>query len=350
LAVAILVLAIGRTQDGGTLTGAEEFPGRRTHNPDWCHPRKPAHERKEERIIVKVPATTLLILLTASYANSQEKDFPILTGPYLGQPAPVKEAIPFAPGIVSNGKNHSSVAISPDGNELYWSGVERKIWFTKLDGGRWTRPEVVSFCKADSFEYDNPFIATDGNTMLFTSFRPGAVSRKKETIWYSTRSPSGWLEPKAISPQVNETPLHWSISVSQNGTLYFQFQDASGKSPGGIGDIYYSKLVNGEYGKPVSIGPAINTPVTETCPHIAPDESYIVFTRFDDTNPKNTGIFISYRDSLDKWLPAKLAVGGDRKSGGLSPRISPDGKYLFFVNGGMWWMPATFIDDSRQQQ
>jgi Tol biopolymer transport system component len=291
-----------------------------------------------------------LILLATFHSSPQEEDFPYLTGPYLGQTPPLKEPVPFAPGIVSDGRNHSSVAISPDGNEIYWSGVKRKLWFTKLDGGRWTKPEVVSFCIADSFGYDNPFIATDGNTMFFTSFRPGAVSRKKETIWYAERSPSGWLEPKPITAEVNETPLHWSISVSDSGTLYFQFQDASGKSPGGIGDIYYTKLVNGEYGKPVSIGPAINTPATETCPHIAPDESYIVFTRFDETNPKNTGIFISYRDASGKWLTAKLAVGGDRKSGGLSPRISPDGKYLFYVNGGMWWRPATFIEDFRPQQ
>ena len=301
-------------------------------------------------ITLKAAATIVLFLLATFHSSSQERDFPNLTGPYLGQTPPVKDAVPFAPGIVSNGRNHSSVAISPDGNELYWSGVRRKLWFTKLEEGMWTKPEVVSFCKADTFEYDNPFIATDGNTMFFTSFRPGTVSRQKETIWYADRSPSGWLEPKPISPEVNEIPLHWSMSVSASGTLYFQFQDASGKSPGGIGDVYYSTLVNGEYGKPVSIGPAINSPATETCPHIAPDETYIVFTRFDETNPKNTGIFISYRDRSGNWLPPKLAVGGDRKSGGLSPRISPDGKYLFYVNGGMWWRPATFIEELRPQQ
>ena len=38
---------------------------------------------------------------------------------------------------------------------------------------------------------------------------------------------------------------------------------ARGKSPGGIGDIYYSKLVNGVYEKPVSIGSEINTPALE---------------------------------------------------------------------------------------
>ena len=299
---------------------------------------------------MKKPTIILLLLLAAIDISAQEKDFPKLTGPYLGQTPPVNESVIFAPEIISNGRNHSSVAISPDGNELYWSGVKRKIWFTQLESGRWTKPEVVSFCKEDSYEYDNPFITTDGNKIFFTSFRPGSVSHDKENIWYTKRTVNGWSDPKEISPEVNETPLHWSISVSDSGTLYFQFQDASGKSHGGIGDIYFSKLVNGEYKKPVSIGSAINTPATETCPHIAPDESYIVFTRFDDTNVKNTGIFISYKDKSGNWLTAVMAEGGTKEKGGLSPRISPDRKYLFYVNGGMWWMPATFIEELRPEK
>jgi ankyrin repeat protein len=293
-----------------------------------------------------------LLLVAAISLHALQTEFPQLTGPYLGQKPPVNEPVLFAPGIVSNGRNHSSVAICPDGKEIYWSMSNklRKIWFTKLERGKWTEPDVVSFCKDDSYEYDNPFITTDGNKMFFTSFRPGAVSQKKETIWYAERTQSGWSDPKPISSEVNATPLHWSISVSNSGILYFQFQDASGNSPGGIGDIYYSKLANDEYEKPVSIGSAINTPATETCPHIAPDESYIVFTRFDETNVKNTGIFISYKDKSGHWLPAVLAEGGTKEKGGLSPRISPDGKYLFYVNGGMWWMPAKFIEDLRPEE
>jgi len=283
--------------------------------------------------------------------SAQVNDFPKLTGPYLGQTPPVNEPVTFAPEIVSDGRNHSSASISPDGKEIYWAIVKnvRKIWFTKLENGKWTEPEILLFCKDDSYMYDNPFITTDGKKLFFTSFRPGAVTREKETIWYAERTSSGWSDPKPISSEVNEIPLHWSVSVSDYGTLFFQFQDTSGKSPGGIGDIYYSKYVNGEYTKPVNIGPAINTSGTETCPHIAPDESYIVFTRVL-TGPEDSGIFISYKDKSGNWLPAVMAEGGTKEKGGLSPRISPDGKYLFYVNGGMWWMPAKFIEELRPKE
>ncbi|MCX6835860.1 MAG: hypothetical protein NTW07_12175 [candidate division Zixibacteria bacterium] len=241
------------------------------------------------------------------------------------------------------------MAISPDGNEIYWD-VDNKIWFTKLENGRWTKPEMLPFCKGDSYLYRVPFIIPSGKKMFFVSTRSGAVSQEKENIWYSERTSSGWSDPKPVNAEVNALRLHWSISVSDSGTLYFQ---GSGEdSRGGSGDIYYSKLINGVHTKPVNMGPEMNTQAIETCPHIAPDESYIIFNRFDQTDPKNTGIFICYRDKSGKWLPAVMALGGSKDKGGLSPRISPDGKYLFFVRGseGMWWMPAKLVDVLRPKE
>lgn len=292
-----------------------------------------------------ISAAILLPISLNISTYAQQNDFPVLTGPYLGQTPPVDKALLFAPGIVStNAGNHSSPAFSLDGNEIYWS-MRGKIWFTRLENEIWTRPEIVSFCKDDSYAYDNPFITTDGRKMYFTSFRPGPNSTDKENIWYVERIPTGWSDPQFVSSEVNNCDLHWSISVSDSGSIYFQNRSTNQEE--GRRGIYWSKVVNGEYQKPVSIGAAINTPATETCPHVAPDESYIVFTRFDETNVKNTGIFISYKDKAGNWLPPVLVAGGDKKSGGLSPRISPDGKYLFFVNGGTFWKPATFIEALR---
>jgi len=53
--------------------------------------------------------------------------------------------------------------------------IERKIWYTMLENGKWTKPEVISFCKEDSNEYNNFFITPDGKKLFLTSFRSGAV-------------------------------------------------------------------------------------------------------------------------------------------------------------------------------
>ena len=46
--------------------------------------------------------------------------FPTLRGPYLGQELPGLEPRLFAPGMVSTGLATRDVAMTPDGNELYF--------------------------------------------------------------------------------------------------------------------------------------------------------------------------------------------------------------------------------------
>jgi len=276
--------------------------------------------------------------------DTSPKQFPRLAGSYLGQEPPAREPKLFAPDIVSsvNGDdNHSGLAISLDGKEIYWN-MRNKIWMTKLENEKWTEPEIVPFCKNDSSVYDNPFITPDGKKMFFTSGRPGSVSSDKENIWYAERNPSGWSEPKPASSDINAMMLHWSISVSNNGTLYWSGRGQD--SYGGIGDIYYSKLIDGVYSKPVHMGIEINSPDGETCPYIAPDESYIIFTRFTSTGEY---YYISYKNESNKWLPP---VRISEELQGVSPTVSPDGKYFFFNGDGIYWMSAKFIEDLRPNQ
>ena len=257
-----------------------------------------------------------------------------------GQEPAQNEPKLFAPDIVSSANeddNHSSLTISPDGKEIYWN-MRKKIWMTILGNERWTEPEIVTFSKDDQWMYDNPFITADGGKMFFTSTRSGSVSSEKENIWYVERTSSGWSEPKPVSSEINAMMLHWSISVSKAGTLYW-----AGRGQDGYGrdDIYFSRLVNGVYSKPVNIGPEINSQDGETCPYIAPDESYIIFSRLGDSGVK---FCMSYRDKNGKWLPAVLI---NNELQGVSPKISPDGKYFFFNGGGIYWMPAGFIEELR---
>jgi ankyrin repeat protein len=275
--------------------------------------------------------------------DTSPERFPELTGAYLGQTPPVGELVLFAPDIVSSSNgddNHGSIAFMPDGKEIYWN-MRSKIWMTKQENMRWTEPAIVSFCRDDSLMYDNPFITFDGKRMFFTSTRPGAVSEKKENIWYVERTSSGWSEPKPVSSEVNAMQLHWSISVSNAGTLYF---GGRGEENYGEYDIYYSQLVNGAYTKPVNMGPEINGEGTDHCPYIAPDESYIIFSRFGDAG---AGFFISYKDKSGKWLaPAKI----HEELEGACPLISPDGKFFFLNSDGIYWMPAKFVEGLRPKE
>jgi len=273
--------------------------------------------------------------------------FPELAGIYLGQDPPANEPKLFAPDIVSGADgddNHGSIAFMPDGKEIYWNMRWEgtwKIWMTKLKNNKWIEPQLAPFSKDGLTMDDNPFITPDGQKLFFTSTRTGSVSEKKENIWFVGRTSSGWSEPIPVSAEVNAMQLHWGISVSDSGTLYFggTTQDNYGGT-----DIYYSKLVNGVYSKPVNLGAEINSQDTDHCPYIAPDESYIIFSRFGRTG---RGFYISFKDQSEKWLePIKIHEYLE----GVCPLISPDGRYFFFNSDGIYWMPVKFIGGLRPKK
>jgi hypothetical protein len=277
--------------------------------------------------------TSMLLKLGASPDPQQ---FPRLTGPYLGQPPAGDELTPFAPGIVY--LDHGTVTVSPDGQEMYWpSGTA--IMMTRVQAGRWTKPAFAPFSGPSDvmFHDDVPFVTPDNKRLFFTSKRavaPGAP--EKENIWFVERTPGGWSEPRPVGPAVNAMGLHWQVSVSNAGTLYFAGR--SEKDNYGSTDIYCSRLVNGEYAEPINLGSAVNTKDGESQPFVAPDESFILFYRAAGQIPS---AYASFKGPDGRWLPA---VTFDLPWMGAGLIVSPDGKYLF---AGGQWKSATFIDELR---
>jgi len=92
------------------------------------------------------------------------------------------------------------------------------------------------------------------------------------------------------------------------------------------------------------MGAEINGEGTDHCPYIAPDESFIIFSRFGDAG---AGFFISYKDKSGKWLaPVKI----HEELEGACPLISPDGKFFFLNSDGIFWMPAKFVEGLRPKK
>jgi len=129
--------------------------------------------------------------------------------------------------------------------------------------------------------------------------------------------------------------LHWQVSVSRSGTLYF-----GGTAEGNYGllDIYCSKYVNGEYTKPVNLGPVVNSNDGEMMPCIAPDESFLIFYKVILQRPS---LYVSFRAKDGQWLPPKMF---ERLSARVGAILSLDGKYLFIDNR---WVSANIIEGLR---
>jgi len=301
--------------------------------------------------------TETMDLLRTAGAEQGPQRFPKTSKPYLGMTPPGNWPELFAPDIVStNWGNHSSVAFSPDGELALWSayfipsdsgyGVGGMV-FSEIRDGQWTAPQAPSFVRDENSHDDVPFFSEDGKKLYFLSRRslePGGRPIK-ENIWIVDKTADGWGEPYIAPGAVNSIQMHWQFSVANSGTIYFAGEDANSL---GRDDIYKSTLVDGVYTTPVNLGAVINTETTETCPYIAPDESYLLFaTAGHQSMDGEITLHISWRKVDGGWTePVSTRIGG------LCPMLSPDGKYLFYNGGngtyeGICWMKADYLQTLR---
>ncbi len=318
----------------------------------------------------------------------QIASFPVLTGEYLGQQPPGIEAELFAPGIVSTGMYTRDVAMTPDGTEMFFGvsvGGLTVIMQTKVEDGRWTRPEVAPFSANPDYMSLEPFVSPDGRKLYFLSNRPrdgGVMSPESigawvnQDIWVVDRTADGWSEPYNLGPPVNSADEEYFPSVTRDGTIYFT------RTPSGTREsyIYRSRLVDGQYTEPERLGPEVNSTASQFNAFVVPDESYLILSVFGrEDSMGSMDYYIVFRSEDDEWSrPINLGEEVNTARGGeFSPYVSPDGKYFFFMstrsrpaesmpeqlsldflqevfdgpqngNSDIYWIEAGFIEDLRR--
>jgi len=300
----------------------------------------------------------LIFMLSLSLiAVSENKDFPVIKGPYFGKIAPVGRAEVFMNGVISIlNEDKMCAAFSPDGREFYFNARYKGNWaifMTKEVDRQWTRPKPMPFT---SDYTDRDFtMAPGGKTILFGSNRPksgGAGKSESLNIFVTERIPSGgWSDPRNIGDPVNTTRNENYPSMARTGNLYFFTQKEDGL--GGC-DIYVSKYVDGRYQPPRNLGAAINSEQHDWDAIIAPDESFIIFSSKD--RPDSIGaqdLYISFKKVDGGWTAAKnMGPAVNSFHDEICPSLSLDGKCLFFTSrrrgkADIFWIDAKIVEDLR---
>lgn len=236
---------------------------------------------------------------------------------------------------------HSAPTFSPDGKTVWWAGsfASQRVYVSHYQDGNWTDQEQVSFSETIS-SYRDPFISPDGSRFFFisTAPKPGQNGNGKENIWMMEWESDGWTEPHPLPDAVNNLSLHWTVSVASNNDLYFT------ANFDGNPEIVKSAFIDGEYTEPVLLGEPVNSEFLEFTPNIAPDQSYLLFSRAED-NQSPARLYITY--AIDDGWSEPILVENVKEC--ISPIVTPDRKKVIYLmsNAELWWRDTSFVEELR---
>lgn len=302
--------------------------------------------------------TKLALLSISTIITGQSNEKLNYNSKYLGQKEPDSNPELFAPGLVSVGNGvHGNVVFNSDFTEAAWhpnypiDGREL-IYIVKFKNGKWADPFEFYFSK--NHNYAEPFYSYDNKRLLFLSGDIGpSGNAENEKIYYVERIGDSWSAPKILGD--NLPAFHWQFSLDKEDNLYF-----GGKSDDKKGEIYYSQYIKGEYQVPIRLPETINSGSSEFSPFISPDNSYLVFVRMIElpNSPPKTNLFVSFKEQSGRWSPAQnlsaKIIHQDKAQIEMigAPRITPDGKYLFYCyfNGKghmVYWISTKVVEELR---
>ena len=296
-----------------------------------------------------------LLVLFASMSAIAQDEWPVLSGPYLGQEPPGMTPEIFAPGLISlDGERELNAVYSPDGRIFMFTrsvdGVFKMFFSFQQEDGTWQEPRMAPPSRTYPGHADADMaFSPDGGWVYFISNRPLAgYSLERYNIWRSRVTPYGLVTPEPLGPHINGPDHELYPLLVADGSLYFsaEREDSVGRR-----DSYRAQYRDGEFDSPENLGPGINGPTDEGDIYVSPDETYIIHVSAE--RPDGLGgadLYVSFRQDDGSWGKGiHMGDGINSAEADYCPMVTPDGKYFYFTQGNdVMWMDAGIIDTYRK--
>ena len=266
----------------------------------------------------------------------------VLVAASVFSPAAVADATRFAPDTLSDAREQWRLTFDAAGTTVFFAASDGFFPFTRqatiygsrLVDGAWSKPEVAPF--SGRHPDIDPVLTADGNTIFFSSIRG---ERGDIDLWRVDREGEGWGEPVRLGDEVNSSGDELYPSIGPDGTLYFA-SGPSRPAAGQHYDIYEARPDGAGFAPRVALPAAINTaPVDgggpqdawEFNPEISADGNLLVFTSLRPGGQGLGDLYASQRVD-GEWSAARNlgpAINSDADE--YHPTLSRDGRTLYFV-------------------
>lgn len=154
--------------------------------------------------------------------------------------------------------------------------VNEDIFVTRTVGNGWSKAEMFETINS-RYNEGSAYLSQDGKTLFFS--RCGAPNGFGNCDLFVSKYQGDtlWSEPENMGEVVNSNGWDSHPTLNNTGdTLYFASDRAGGF---GLSDIYFTtKNSKGEWGKPLNLGPIINTRGNEVSPFLHPDYPVLYFS------------------------------------------------------------------------
>jgi hypothetical protein len=285
---------------------------------------------------------------------------PARAGFTFGEPVEAVSTIPVLDPL------HDGIdCFSSDGLEIYLESNRPggqggwDLWVLRRasPSAPWQAPENPGPAINGAHDEWEASISSDGLTLYFGSNRPGGCGGNDIYMTKRATKSGPWGPPVNMGPTVNSSTEDDYPWISPDGLeLYFK-----SRRPGGYGlnDIWVTRraTANDPWGPPLNLGPVVNSPYHEHYLSLSPDGMILLFSDapvspFRPGGHGSADMWMARRASLsDPWqTPANLGPVLNSPALDLAPRISPDGRTLYFWSnrGGsnnIWQAPILPVVD-----
>lgn len=234
---------------------------------------------------------------------------------------------------------------SPDGTNLFFSRMyfpgntggksdPQDIYISRLIDGNWSEARNLGIPLNDQYANGLCSISPDGNTLyLINHYRPG--SDPAPGLSCSVKTPAGWSSPSGITIEDFHTSGDFQdFYMSADGQVLFMALQRGGGH--GKQDLYVSmRTSSGSFGRPLNLGPEVNTAKSEFAPVLMPDNQTLFFASDGHAGYGQSDMFVTRRldDNWQRWTrPRNLgpAVNGPGWEAYFYP--SPGGDCAYFVS------------------